>query len=314
MTSWRGETASGRAAVLLILVLAGILIASHTALAQEEAGITDVEVTIRSDGVAEARVWAEAGPGLASIQLPTPPILATILVTTADGGSIPPIVEGNTLIVPLEEKTLLEITYLVDTRASDGVFSFDVTPPGVPVTLVVEQGIILLGLPSGITSYDKKDSTLEIVFSEPSTISFVPAEYATNTAAVGGGAGTNNTPTEAEAREGWGLLPVIVAIILGVILLAGGAAFYVYRRGSGGNNVEAVVTTLDSTDKLILDTLKSSGGTSEQPALLRATGLPKSTLWRRLKRLESLGYVRIIRKGKTNVVELVKHYEDESKN
>ncbi|BAA80712.1 putative transcriptional regulator, Lrp family [Aeropyrum pernix K1] len=308
---------AGRAIVLVLLMVIAVLAVGQLALAQQEASINSVEVTIRGDGVAEARVQAEAGPGLASIELPAPPIVTTILVTTADGNSIPPIVEGNTLIVPLEEKTSLEVSYIVDTKANNGVFSFDVTPPGVPVKLILEQGIILLGLPSGITSYDKKDGTLEILFSEPSTISYVPAEYAgtqpAETATDGGGEGTGTVTTGAAETTGVkGSWQIAAAIILAaVIIIAGGAVLYMYRKKSGGNGVDAVVTSLDSTDKLILDTLKNAGGTSEQPALLKATGLPKSTLWRRLRKLEAMGYVRIIKKGKSNVVELVKHYEKE---
>ncbi|GBF09316.1 putative transcriptional regulator, Lrp family [Aeropyrum pernix] len=304
---------AGRAIVLVLLMVLAVLAVGQLAFAQQEASINSVEVTIRGDGVAEARVQAEAGPGLASIELPAPPIVTTILVTTADGNSIPPIVEGNTLIVPLEEKTSLEVSYIVDTKANNGVFSFDVTPPGVPVKLILEQGIILLGLPSGITSYDKKDGTLEILFSEPSTISYVPAEYAgtqpaeTTTGGVGEGTGTVTTGVATGVKGSWQIAAAI--ILAAVIIIAGGAMLYIYRRKSGGNGVDAVVTSLDSTDKLILDTLKNAGGTSEQAALLKATGLPKSTLWRRLRKLEAMGYVRIIKKGKSNVVELVKHYE-----
>lgn len=318
-----------QAVILMALMVAQIatpfLVSSAQEPASEHIEITSIEITIRSTGVVEAVMEVTAGPGIVEIPLPTKPIAATVLVETSTGATIPPIIEDGKLIIPLDSADNVIVSFLVDTVESNGVISFPVTPPA-EVKLVVFSGVVLLGLPTGIQSYENLGDRLIIVFTGESQISFIPAAY---TPPGGGEATTATPPTEtpstgADADGGGDGSPFSLSIEAGTALLVLAIAVGVIiallyfkqsrRRGEeqGGyrqeSNMPIDIVDLDSTDKMILDVLRDMGGEASQPELLRETGLPKSTLWRRLKKLESMGYLEIERKGKTNLVRLKKYY------
>ena len=95
-------------------------------------------------------------------------------------------------------------------------------------------------------------------------------------------------------------------LVLSIVALAIVIAFVAYifkKRHSGSVSVEvSPVEVLDDRDKLILNALKSSSLNISE--LSRALGLSKSTIWRRVKKLESRGYVRTRSSGKTVIVEI----------
>jgi uncharacterized membrane protein len=120
-----------------------------------------------------------------------------------------------------------------------------------------------------------------------------------------------------ERRGAEGFTAVEMALAAGAVAVAlGGAAALILlrRRGRGGrpSHVEAELVSpesLDSTDRQILEALKRRGGEALQSELQRELDLPKSTLWRRLRRLESMGYIEVVREGKTNRVRLLRDPE-----
>ncbi len=320
---WRDGRIARQRSIALATTIAILLVLSLSLHASAQPSLVEAQIVVRGDGVVEAYLEVLADPGIVEVMLPAAPIASTVLVETEDGVPLVPVVEGNSLIIPLEasSQVKLMISYIVETVEQDGYISFDVNPSG-ELRLVVEQGVILLGLPEGVISYERIDGRLAIVFTGESTISFVPAEYATETTVESPPDGTA-TPTRAEegVEDGDAKAAPIDSVlgdpfILGLIALValallGGAAVFFYRRtrgDGGGRSLEVETVTLDSTDREILDLLKELGGEAPQPELLRATGLPKSTLWRRLRRLENMGYIEVVKKGKFNIVKLKKYY------
>lgn len=101
-----------------------------------------------------------------------------------------------------------------------------------------------------------------------------------------------------------GVLAVIAIVSIGL------GYFLIVRRSSdGGSSAEAASIAsieLDDTDRLIIDTLDKHKGSMLQSEVLRETGLPKTTLWRHVRKLERLGYIRIVREGRANRLILVK--------
>ncbi|KSW12429.1 hypothetical protein CF15_06800 [Pyrodictium occultum] len=99
---------------------------------------------------------------------------------------------------------------------------------------------------------------------------------------------------------------LVVAVAAGLALARRGGVF----GGGGGvpSNAAAPIssTGLDEVDLLILSKLEEHGGSVLQSQLLRETGIPKTTLWRHVRRLAAMGYIRIVKEGKANRLILLK--------
>lgn len=86
------------------------------------------------------------------------------------------------------------------------------------------------------------------------------------------------------------LIPIAIASGLLVIFF-----LYLLRRRRNPVEVEVLEGELDDRDMMILDVLK--GGMKSAQEIMDETGIPKSPLYRRLKKLEDLGYIASIRKS-----------------
>lgn len=90
---------------------------------------------------------------------------------------------------------------------------------------------------------------------------------------------------------------IVVVIVLGAIILV-----FIRRRGS----TTTVSYTLSNIDKEILRKLDEHSGSAFQSELQRELGIPKTTLWRHVKKLEKLGYVKIVKEDGFNRIILVR--------
>lgn len=96
-----------------------------------------------------------------------------------------------------------------------------------------------------------------------------------------------------------GINPVLlIAIAALAIATTALVIVLVMRRKS------AVPVALSDVEKSILETLRSSGGAAYQYELQRRLGIPKSTLWKVLRRLERRGLIIIEKVGRYNFVKL----------
>jgi len=68
--------------------------------------------------------------------------------------------------------------------------------------------------------------------------------------------------------------------------------------------VEQAFAELSEEDLAILEALRKAGGGAFQSELQKAVGMPSTTMWRRVKRLEKLGYVFVEKRAGRNYVKL----------
>jgi uncharacterized membrane protein len=90
------------------------------------------------------------------------------------------------------------------------------------------------------------------------------------------------TPTNVPPKEDYTLWILVLALALAVIFLG----FLLTRRN------KKAPETLVEEDQAIIDYLKSMGGKAYLKEIREALGLPSTTALRRIKRLESMGFVR----------------------
>lgn len=91
----------------------------------------------------------------------------------------------------------------------------------------------------------------------------------------------------------------LYAILAAAALAVAALALAARRRGG-----EQALAELSEEDVAILESLRRAGGGAFQSDLQKAVGMPSTTLWRRVKRLEKLGYVIVEKRAGRNYVRL----------
>jgi len=181
--AWRGAHNPGGARALapltlvrplavLITLLSGIGVVF--AVAANAQTLEAEEVTLRSDGTAVVKLLVKLNSGVNEIALPADPIVATLTVTV-NGEVVPAIYEGGTLYIIVAEPSDALIEYLVSLDTGDQGVEFTYTPLTGQARLILEPGVVLLGLPANVIDYYEDDNRLVIIFSGESLIRYILA-------------------------------------------------------------------------------------------------------------------------------------------
>jgi len=150
----------------------------------------------------------------------------------------------------------------------------------------------------------------------------------TETGAAAGATTTTTTPEtpadtaapEEPAEGGGGGLPLAALAALAAAAALALIALLAWRRRPGpkaaGAPPEAAVEgeepvelsgeELDDVDRRIVEVLRGAGGELYQSEIQRLTGLPKTTVWRHIRKLSEMGVVEVVREGKANRVKLLR--------
>ena len=285
----------------------------------------NVVLTIDQDGVVHAQILTLVSEGLNNITLPTTPIVATV-ETYVNNTLVPSVIINNTVYVFSEGIGVARVAYVVETKESEGKFSFNITT-NETVSLTIGSNIILLSLPKNIVDLKINDGNLTVVFTGPETVYYTVAEKpkpavkptpkqtitTTTTLATTAQITTTTTPTTptttatspttvpTKTPTGQEIPWWLVLVLLGIIGL--GLALKFLRKPGGGASVPIEIseeTRLDDIDISILKTLAERGGEMFQSELQKIIGVPKATFWRHVMRLAREGYIEIRKHGKMN--------------
>jgi uncharacterized membrane protein len=232
------------------------------------------------------------------LPLPSPPLSAPLVLN--NGTPVPAVLNGSTLEVPVLGKALITVEYVPRVSASGGVISFNVSEG---LYLIWAQGGVLLLPTVKILNYTKANGAVLLIAEGPGTIAYTiqgtPAPAATsagspsNTAPGGAtsagraSALTTSTSTGGVSNGGlpfvWILSAVAVAAV--VVVLAS-------RRRA---------PQLNDTDRLVLSYLRKTGGAYESD-IARALGLPRTTVFKSVRRLEQTGLATVEKRDGKNFV------------
>ena len=115
------------------------------------------------------------------------------------------------------------------------------------------------------------------------------------------------TPTPPRGVQTW----IIITIGGSIATIAVLAYFTIKRRRGPGVVVETTDYARDDATRKIIKALKVAGGKGlTQTEIARLTGLPKSSVSRRIRRLEQDGYITVKRVGKHNYIYLTSKGEE----
>jgi hypothetical protein len=125
-------------------------------------------------------------------------------------------------------------------------------------------------------------------------------------------------------RSGLPVLPIVMGILIIAVILAG---FITYRRRTGKTTVTIAEETADDPgpedvqvpplteaeeaglEERILHLLAASGGEQYQAEIVKTLGLPKSTISSALNSLHRKGVVQKVKKGRENLIRLVRNQD-----
>jgi len=282
------------------------------------------EVIINDEGVVKVVINGTAISGLNKYPAPVDPIIST-MKATLNGGEVASIYVNKTIYIATTTNGTIQITYIGNITTTSKYLEFKINDIGRPVKIIVYPNIVLLNIPNNILSVKNIDGKLVMVVLPPATIKYTVTKPATTTTPAGGGPGTiTTTPTTTSPRQTQSPTPtttttqqqqgpvtpappiptwtyVVVAAVIAAVIIGG----LLYLRKTRAANIPDI---LDKTDKLILEQIKKAGGTIMQGELQRITGLPKATLWRRVKKLARLGFLEIVKEGNSNRLILKKKF------
>ncbi len=253
--------------------------------------ISTVVVSIDANGVAYGTVSGEALGSLNEVQLPTYPIPASVEVYVNDT-IVPAIVVNNTVYIPTRGASSFTIKYICNTTLSNGISRLDFIS-NETITLVIAPNIVLLSMPDKVLNTYYLDNNLAFVFKGPVTIEYTVKEPVDS---------TNEGSNISEPSY----LDISYIVLAAIVIILIGFGVYKYRKSRRLKFVEYDLRELDEVDHAIIKMLKSHNNEAFQSDLQRMLRLPKTTLWRHIKRLERLGYVEIVKENRRNKVILKK--------
>jgi uncharacterized membrane protein len=250
-----------------------------------------INVEVNEFGVCLVDITVELNEGLQSVKLPIEPIAASIIALT-DGRALPIIYENNTLHVILDKPSVVKISYIANVSLVGNVFHLTINTDDNLTLKIPTLKVILLTLPKNIVSFEEEDGILTLMVRGPQEIMYTLRTW-----------NITQTPTTP---------PTVVApkpdyttlLIAGAVVVAGasGVIYVLLRRRKVGD----IDRLLDDVDKSIIRELRVRGGSALQAELQDSINVPKTTLWRHIKRLERLGVVKVEKVGLQNKVTLVR--------
>jgi len=274
--------------IIIFLVTSTILVYINISISR---GFTvEGSIYLGSDGVPKIVLNGTIEEGLEKIPLPAKPLPASVALYVNDE-LIAPIVVNESIVISGSPNSRFTVTYVPETIIEDGIISFTYYSD-YDSYIYIDRNIILLNLPSNILDSNYIDNTLVIKFRGVFNIQYTVRE------------GGETLPPQTGLINFMDILPIITVLIGG-----GGLIIFLILRMRRRTEAEEVIEELiDETDKAILDTLKERGGELYQSEIMRILGIPKTTLWRHLRRLEILGYIMIKKEYKRNRVILKRYY------
>uniref|UniRef100_A0A7C4FFT4 Winged helix-turn-helix transcriptional regulator n=1 Tax=Ignisphaera aggregans TaxID=334771 RepID=A0A7C4FFT4_9CREN len=278
---------------LALLILATALL--NSASIHAYAIKSTVYIYIDVDGVVHVNLSYRLSQGLNDVELPTQPIITSINVEV-DGRELPIAYNHitNSVVIISEAEATCIVSFIANATINENRLALNLSGKYM-YRLILSPNIILLTLPNNITDIGAIGDLYYIDFDEGKDVQllYIVKPRISETTAP------SKPPT---ANVSLPLQVVIVALGVGT---AGVSAFFLLKVIKRRSEEESEV--LSELDIAILKSVEKKGGAALQSELQRDLhSVPRTTLWRHVRKLEKLGYVRIEKVGQQNRVVLVK--------
>lgn len=268
-----------------------------------------VNVTTR-DGYVSFRIGAQRvvlrlEPGVVLLSLPS----RILDVRQLPGGSLEAVIEGP---AEIRYTVAVQRPQATATKPATSTTPAATTAPAAPSTTTKSKTETGTARP---TTTAPRTTPPPATTSKPATQTKPAATGATSSASPAAQSPASparqSTSSSTQRSSGGSTVPVAAAVAGAVAAVAVGLLLRGRRGqaslgpggGGGPGGAEAVELRprgLDDIDRLIIEKLREHGGSMLQSQLLRETGLPKTTLWRHVQKLERMGVIEVVREGRSN--------------
>ncbi len=278
-------------AILIMLVLHQPLILSALP------SPTSIKVEVFSDGWSYVEARYEVSEPGRSLQISIPVSHYEDLMVVDDKNLLLNFsMSGDRICVQTDSSTKYVIVMYQTPSLThkDGIvwnLTIGFSAPTVKVTL--PKGAVVVGMSGSPSSLNTADGMTVLTFSGASWIAYVlPPPVNLTKPSIKKGL---PHPSPGQHLTNGGLFALIVAVVIAVAVIS----FLLSRRSLSGRE-----PSLTEEEKSILDEIRRRGGRAYQSEIVRSLDLPKTTVWRRLRRLKSRGYIDIIKTDKGNLAVL----------
>jgi len=259
-------------------------------------------IHIHEDGVVETIVLQNVSRGVNQIILPTKPLLFT-LEARLDDKILPTLYDdvNNTLLIIAYSDGVAHINYLTEAFSKNNMFIINISRP-IIFNLTIDPGVILMIDPAYIISSESyPNGTLKLIVKGPISLEYTIRALRTSTMSTTVYTTSSESITIISPQQPAYLIEIlmITAVVIAILIII----FMIYVR-RGRKSFEAEY--LDKIDLAIINLLDKKGGSAFQSEIQKELLLPKTTLWRHIRRLERLGYIKIEKIGQVNKLILIK--------
>ncbi len=279
-----------RRAISIAITILLLAMFSATAYSQD---VSRALIVINSDGTIDVflTIYMDASSELvASIDLPVKPIPGSVSVSPVDVIAQP--LPNDTLaILKPRGVSKIDISYIGSINVSGGIIGAVITYPqwADNVTIRIHRNIALVSVPTNITTINIFGEYVIVGLAKGSRwdLEYTVAQPPTTP--------TGGTVPATTAQE-IATAPAFAPPILMIVAIAGAGALaavvIIFMRRSRREEPGY----LDSTDREILRTIEKLGEASARD-IMSYTNLPRTTLYRRLNKMISLGIIGTKAKG-----------------
>ena len=285
-----------RGAVVPAALLLALFVVSAAAGALSSQSLV---IQVYSDGSASITQKLSVSSGSTQVEVPLlSSVIADVIATDQDGSPLSFNITGSNITIYTVGATEVTLSYLTLNLTSKvgGVWA---------VAFEAEfNSTVVLPAGSTLTYVSGTPYSLGVQGTSP-VVDLAPGGWRVEYGVpLGNYTAITSSTTTGTQGTGRSLLPYLAAVVAAAALLVSGALF-LRRRASGG--IQEV--DLRPDDLKVLNFIKERGGKVLEPEVRTRFALPKTSAWRQIKRLERLGYVRVIKAGSQNQIELIKNKE-----
>jgi len=283
----------GKAWALLVVFLA-LAFSTRCAIAEDAYSFLQLEIAVYRDGVAHVRSIVAVNSTVPSISLPLLGEVANVIVTDEKGQLLSYELSLNHIVIYTfgALRAVLEYDTSTLTRKDGSVWTLKIDLP-VQGRILLPDGATIVYLSERPLSIEAKDGRPVLTLAPGSwEISYVIALQVTTTASTTASPTSTLPAIPMSFQTAAGVATVaIIALIVGLVAL-------LKRRSRLSSEA------LSPTDKEVLQLISSRGGRIFESELRDYLGLPKTSAWRRVKRLEKMGLIRTRKVGLQIEIEL----------